>query len=111
MPGKIDDNLVRHVAALARLKLSDEERARLVDELSAIVGCVDQLSELDTTDVPPTHALPVVNVYREDEAAPSPGVEVVLANAPQRQGSFFRVPKVLDQEGAWPDVEPTHDTD
>jgi aspartyl-tRNA(Asn)/glutamyl-tRNA(Gln) amidotransferase subunit C len=98
---QIDEPLVRHVALLARLKLSDAEVARLAGELSAILDYMDQLNELDTANVPPmAHALPVVNVFREDEIVPSPGVEVVLANAPQRQGSFFRVPKVLDQESA-----------
>lgn len=99
MANKIDEDLVRHVALLARLKLRDEEVARLAGEMSAIIAYMDQLNELDTTDVPPMdHALPVVNVFREDEVAPSPGVEVALANAPQRQDNFFRVPKVLDQE-------------
>lgn len=86
---------------LARLKLSDAEIAKLTPELAAIIGYVDQLSELDTRDVPPmAHALPVVNVFREDVVVPSPGVEAMLANAPDREKSFFRVPKVLDQESA-----------
>ena len=86
---------------LSRLKLSDAEVARLTTELSAIIGYVDQLSELDTRDVPPmAHALPVVNVFREDEVIPSPGADVMLASAPEREKTFFRVPKVLDQESA-----------
>ncbi|MFH0983866.1 MAG: Asp-tRNA(Asn)/Glu-tRNA(Gln) amidotransferase subunit GatC [Planctomycetota bacterium] len=101
MAEKIDENLVRHVALLSRLKLSDEEIIRLAGELSAIVSYMDQLNELDTTEVPPmAHALPVVNIFRDDVAMPSPGVEVILANAPQRQDGFFRVPKVLDQDSA-----------
>ncbi|MFH1573588.1 MAG: Asp-tRNA(Asn)/Glu-tRNA(Gln) amidotransferase subunit GatC [Acidobacteriota bacterium] len=101
MATQIDEQLVRHVAVLSRFKLSDDEVLRLAGELSAIVEYIEQLNELDTTDVPPTaHALPVVNVLREDEAVSSPGIEAALANAPQRQDSFFRVPKVLDQESA-----------
>ncbi|MCP4589801.1 MAG: Asp-tRNA(Asn)/Glu-tRNA(Gln) amidotransferase subunit GatC [bacterium] len=97
----MDTDLVRHVALLARLKLSEEEEVRLAGELSAIVGYIDQLNEVDTTDVPGTaHALPVVNVLRADEPVPSPGVEQALANAPQREDHFFRVPKVLDQDSA-----------
>jgi len=98
---EIEGNMVRHVAVLSRLKLSDAEIDRLTGELSAIVRYMDQLNELDTTDVPPmSHALPVVNVFRADEPVASPGVDVALANAPQREGSFFRVPKVLDQASA-----------
>ena len=99
--GEIDQDLIRHVAMLARLKPSPAQVARLADELSAILGYFDQLKELDTTEVPPmSHALPLVNVLREDRVSPSSGVEVVLANAPQRQESFFRVPKVLGQDSA-----------
>ncbi len=87
---------MRHVALLARLKPDDEEVARLADELSAILAYMGRLDELDTTDVPPTaHAVPMVNVWREDKSSASLGVEVVLANAPQSQNGFFRVPKVL----------------
>ena len=97
----VDDALVRHVAILARLKLSDTDVARLTGELSAILSYMDQLNELDTVEVPPmAHALPLVNILREDEPAPSSGVAVILANAPERQDSFFRVPKVLDQDSA-----------
>jgi aspartyl-tRNA(Asn)/glutamyl-tRNA(Gln) amidotransferase subunit C len=86
---------------LSRLKLRDDEVVRFTEQLSAIINYVDQLSELDTGDVSPmAHALPVVNVFREDEVVASPGVETALANAPQREKSFFRVPKVLDQESA-----------
>ena len=101
MPDIIDENMVRHVATLARLKLSDAEVARFVDELSAILGYIDQLNEVDTSDVAPTfHALPVVNVLREDELGESLPVAAALANAPDRWGDFFRVPRVLDQQRA-----------
>ena len=97
----INTQLVRHVAMLSRLALSDEEVARFASELSAIVQYVDQLNEVNTDGVEPTaHVLPVHNVFREDEVRPSPPPDVSLANAPQRQDTFFRVPKVLDQDSA-----------
>jgi aspartyl-tRNA(Asn)/glutamyl-tRNA(Gln) amidotransferase subunit C len=98
---RIDESLVRHIALLSRLNLTDAEVERFAAELSAIVGYVDQLSEVDTNDVSPTaHVLPVHNVLRTDEVRPSPGPDAVLGNAPQRQETFFRVPKVLDQDSA-----------
>ena len=101
MGATIDEALVRHIAVLSRLDLTDEEVAKFSSELSAIVDYVDQLNELDTGDVPPTaHVLPVHNVFRADEPMPSPGPDTLLANAPQRQDTFFRVPKVLDQDSA-----------
>jgi aspartyl-tRNA(Asn)/glutamyl-tRNA(Gln) amidotransferase subunit C len=84
---------VRHVAQLARLKLTDEELARLGEQLSAILDAVGKVSELDLSDVPPTaHPLDLVNVWGEDEPRPSLLVEDALANVPDRDGSFFRVP-------------------
>jgi aspartyl-tRNA(Asn)/glutamyl-tRNA(Gln) amidotransferase subunit C len=98
---RIDESLVRHIATLSRLNLTDAEVAQFTSELSAIVGYVDQLSQVNTDDVSPTaHVLPVHNVLRADEVRPSPGPEAVLGNAPQRQDTFFRVPKVLDQDSA-----------
>jgi len=97
----IDEALVRHIAVLSRLDLTDEEVAKFSSELSAIVDYVDQLNELDTSGVPPTaHVLAAHNVFRADEPTASPGPDVVLANAPQRQDTFFKVPKVLDQDSA-----------
>jgi aspartyl-tRNA(Asn)/glutamyl-tRNA(Gln) amidotransferase subunit C len=84
---------VLHVAKLARLDLTDEEVERLGAQLSAIVEAVGKVSEVDLTDVEPTaHPLDLVNVWAEDEPRPSLPVEDALANAPDREGSFFRVP-------------------
>jgi aspartyl-tRNA(Asn)/glutamyl-tRNA(Gln) amidotransferase subunit C len=97
----VDEKLVRHIALLSRLDVTDEEVARFASELSAIVEYVDQLNELDTRDVAPTaHVLGVHNVLRADEPVASSGPEVALANAPARQDTFFKVPKVLDQDSA-----------
>lgn len=98
---KISEADVRHIALLSRLKPSDDEVRLFADQLSSILTYVEQLSEIDTTEVPPTaHALPVHNVFRPDEPKPSLAPDAVLANAPQRDGHFFAVPKVLEQESA-----------
>ena len=82
-----------HVARLARLALSDEELERLGRELSAILGAVSKVSELDLSDVPPTsHPLDLLNVLADDEPRPSLPREAALANAPQPQDGAFRVP-------------------
>ncbi len=101
MSSSLDEAAVRHVAHLARLEISDEEVRRYADQLSAVLGYVDQLNELDTTDVPPTtHAVPLSNVFRDDAVRASLDAERALSNAPKQQDGFFRVPKVLDQESA-----------
>jgi len=84
---------VLHVAALAQLELSETEIARLTVELNDILAAVGKVSELDLSDVPPTsHPLAVVNVFRPDEPGPSLPLEDVFANAPERDGDYFRVP-------------------
>ena len=82
-----------HVARLARLALSDEEIDRLGAQLNAILEAVGKVSELDLADVEPTaHPLDLVNVWAEDEPQESLPVEDALANAPDREAGFFRVP-------------------
>ena len=84
---------VLHVARLARLALTDEEVERFREQLSAILDAVGTVAELDLADVEPTsHPLDVVNVWAEDEPRPSLPLDEALANAPDREGSFFRVP-------------------
>jgi aspartyl-tRNA(Asn)/glutamyl-tRNA(Gln) amidotransferase subunit C len=84
---------VLHVAQLARLALTDEEVERLGGQLDAILEAVAKVSELDLSDVEPTsHPLDLVNVWGEDEPRPSLPIEEALANAPEREGNFFRVP-------------------
>jgi aspartyl-tRNA(Asn)/glutamyl-tRNA(Gln) amidotransferase subunit C len=84
---------VLHVARLARLALREDEIERLQVQLNAILDAVGKVSELDLSDVPPTsHPLALVNVLASDEPAPCLPVEEALANAPEREGDFFRVP-------------------
>ncbi len=97
----LDPSTVRHVAQLARLNLSDDELTHYAEQLSRILKYIDQLNELDTSDVPPTaHAMPVQNVFREDQIAAAWTAERALHNAPAREDNLFKVPKVLDQESA-----------
>ena len=84
---------VLHVAALARLDLTEDEVARLELQLNDILEAVGKVSELDLSDVPPTsHPLDVVNAFRADEPRPPLALDDVFANAPERDGDFFRVP-------------------
>jgi len=89
----IEREQILHVAHLARLALREEEVERLGAELNDILAAVSKVSELDLEDVPPTsHPLDVVNVWAEDEPRPCLPVEDALANAPEREGDFFKVP-------------------
>ena len=84
---------VLHVARLARLELSEAEVERFGEQLNAILEAVGKVAELDLGDVEPTaHPLELANVWAEDEPRPSLDVEEALANAPERDGNFFRVP-------------------
>lgn len=94
---KISREEVLHVAKLARLELSSEEIERLTDQLSNILTYVEKLNQLDTKQVEPTsHVLSISNVFREDRARPPLPVEKALENAPDSEGTFFRVPKIIE---------------
>src|SRR5512141_2152102 len=97
---KITRKDVDHVARLARLALSDEEKDRYTAQLESILEYVGQLSELNTDDVPlTTHVIPLSNVWRDD-VADSPerfgSSEPLLQNAPEREGPFFKVKKIIE---------------
>ncbi len=94
---KITMKEVEHVARLARLELTNEEKERMRAQLDSILSYIDKLNELDTSAVEPTsHVLPMMNVFRDDEVRPSLSQEEALANAPDRQDLFFRVPRILE---------------
>lgn len=89
---------VEHVARLARLELGPEDEERMRRELDGILSYIDKLRALDTEGVEPTsHAVPVTNVMRDDLATPSFPQSDMLANAPERSGEFFRVPKIIEE--------------
>ena len=90
---------VARIAELARLALSDAESDRLVAELDTMLGYVETLSEVSTEGVEPTaHVIPLATPLREDRAAQPMDPEAAMANAPDRHGSAFVVPKVIEGE-------------
>ena len=95
---KISLKDVEHVARLARLELSDADKERMRRELDSILSYIDKLRAVDTKGVEPTsHAVPLTNVMREDVTRPSFPQFDMLANAPERSGDFFRVPKIIEE--------------
>lgn len=95
----MDIKQVRQVAKLARLELSDSDLSEMATQLTAILGYVDQLKELDTDGVEPlAHPLPLQNVFRADEPGASLSPDEALKNAPNRIDNFFGVPAVFDSD-------------
>ncbi len=92
---KID---IEHVARLARLDLSEPDKERMRSQLDAILTYIEKLRQLNTDNVEPTsHAIPMLNVMREDEIRPCLPREEMLANAPEGEGHFFRVPRIIEE--------------
>ena len=108
MPEKSDKAMlsaqdVRHVARLARLSLDEDRLAKVTPQLESILEYVAKIREADVSGVPPmAHALPLANVLREDVVEPPLSIEQVLQNAPETDGRFFKVPKILggDEDSA-----------
>jgi aspartyl-tRNA(Asn)/glutamyl-tRNA(Gln) amidotransferase subunit C len=85
------------VALLARLRLSSEEQEQLIGQLDEILHYMEKLAQLDTADIQPfTHAVDMVNALREDKVTNQPEIDALLANAPERDDGFFKVPKILE---------------
>jgi aspartyl-tRNA(Asn)/glutamyl-tRNA(Gln) amidotransferase subunit C len=94
MPVDID---IEHVAKLARLALTDEEKERLRAQLGMILEHAAKVGEVAAADVPPTaSAIARANVFREDEVEPSLPVDEAVRNAPEREGDRFRVPRIVE---------------
>ena len=102
---KISQKDVQYVARLANLDLTDAERVRMEKDLNAILGYIDQLSELDTSNVVPMAQVAQLanlsdasgSMLRPDELRDCLPHEAAVANAPQSDGTFFRVPKVIER--------------
>nr|WP_199314516.1 MULTISPECIES: Asp-tRNA(Asn)/Glu-tRNA(Gln) amidotransferase subunit GatC [Desertifilum] len=95
----IDREQVRKVARLARLEISETEETQFSTQLSDILEYFEQLSELDTSEVPPTtRAIDVSNITRLDELKPEPNRDNILNCAPDQDGDFFKVPQILSEE-------------
>ncbi len=89
---------VEHVAKLARLEFTEEEKKMFTRQLNQILEYMEKLNELDTTNVEPlSHVIELSNVFRQDTVRPSYPVEEVLKNAPAKTEKFFKVPKVIGE--------------
>jgi aspartyl-tRNA(Asn)/glutamyl-tRNA(Gln) amidotransferase subunit C len=88
---------VEHVAKLARLGLTEEEKKRFTEQLSGILEYADRINIRDTKNIAPTsHAIPMKNVFREDKCIPCENVKEILANAPREENNMFSVPRIMD---------------
>ncbi|MBN1794421.1 MAG: Asp-tRNA(Asn)/Glu-tRNA(Gln) amidotransferase subunit GatC [Candidatus Omnitrophica bacterium] len=97
MPISTED--IRYVAFLARITFAPEELKRFATQLETILEYIEQLEELDVSDVrPTTHVLPVKNVLRKDEKRESLSSEAVMKNAPSKQNAFFKVPRIIQDK-------------
>jgi aspartyl-tRNA(Asn)/glutamyl-tRNA(Gln) amidotransferase subunit C len=95
----IDRQDVHKIAHLARLEISEGEEAQFTEQLNSILGYFEQLSELDTTDVPPmTRAIELSNILRPDATQTYGDRDALLAQAPAPEGDFFRVPQILNTD-------------
>jgi aspartyl-tRNA(Asn)/glutamyl-tRNA(Gln) amidotransferase subunit C len=102
-PEQLSADDVRRVARLARLELTDEQAQRYASQLASILGYVAKISTADLEDVQPmAHAVPLHNVFRDDVVGAMLPLEDVLRNAPDVDGPFFKVPKVIggDEDSA-----------
>jgi aspartyl-tRNA(Asn)/glutamyl-tRNA(Gln) amidotransferase subunit C len=94
---KLSKEDVEHVAHLARLNFREEDKEKFTLQLNDILVYMDILNKVNTTGVEPmTHAITLNNAFRDDEVKGSVGIEKTLANAPDRMGECFRVPKVIE---------------
>ena len=88
---------VQRVALLAQLRLMPEELEQFTHQLQNILQYMEKLSELDTSEIKPfTHAVDVSNIFREDIVSNTSNTEAILANAPAKSKTFFRVPKIIE---------------
>ncbi|OFX31599.1 MAG: asparaginyl/glutamyl-tRNA amidotransferase subunit C [Armatimonadetes bacterium RBG_16_67_12] len=95
----IDRATVEHVARLARLTLSEEDRERFAEQLGRILEYCARINEIPLADVPPTsHVMPITNVLRDDAVTPSLDRDEVLAQAPAHTQGFFQVPRIFEVE-------------
>ncbi len=95
--GKISLAEVEHVARLARLSIKPDDKPRFAEQLSRILDYIEKLNQLDTEAIPPTaHILALGNVFRQDQTQGSLPEGKSLANAPEKEGRFFKVPRVIE---------------
>ncbi len=89
---------VEHIAKLAKLRFSEEEKVKFTEKFNDILAFIEKMNELDTSKVEPlSHVIELDNVFREDVVKPSLPTEDALKNAPAKTERFFKVPKVIDK--------------
>lgn len=94
---KVTRKTIEHVANLARLNLTEQQKEKLTIEMEDIISYVDKLNELDTSNIKPMeHVIPIKNVLREDRSEKSYDREKILANAPSSEDGCFKVPKIVE---------------
>lgn len=93
---KLTAEELREVALLARLRLSPEEESQLATELDTILGYMEKLNQLDTDHTEPFKHEISLKPLREDHVTSRPNTESLLASAPDRDGTFFKVPKIIE---------------
>ena len=97
MASIITDETIEYVGILAKLKLSEEEKAQAKGDMQKMLDYIDKLDQLDTTGVEPmSHVFPVHNVFREDVVTNSDDREAMLANAPEEKDGQYQVPKTVE---------------
>lgn len=97
-PMKISQDEIKKIAFLSRLEVKENNMANIEKELSDILTYVAELNELDLDDVEPmAHAVPLHNVFREDEEKPSLAHDLALSNAPEAEDGYFKVPRVVQE--------------
>ncbi|HEV8724637.1 MAG TPA: Asp-tRNA(Asn)/Glu-tRNA(Gln) amidotransferase subunit GatC [Candidatus Binatia bacterium] len=94
---KLTRDEVQRVAVLARLRLTPQEETQLTEQLDHILAYMEKLAELDTSNIEPfSHEADAVNAFREDRVTNRPNADALLANAPDRDNTFFKVPKIIE---------------
>ena len=93
---KISEKKVEHIAWLARIELTEEEKKLFTEQFNTILEYFEIINELDTEKIPPTsHVLDLTNVFREDKVMSSLATEEALKNAPKKERGFFKAPKII----------------
>jgi aspartyl-tRNA(Asn)/glutamyl-tRNA(Gln) amidotransferase subunit C len=94
---KLTRDEVQRVAVLARLRLTPQEETQLTEQLDHILAYMEKLAELDTSNIEPfSYEVDAVNAFREDKVTNRPNADALLANAPDRDNTFFKVPKIIE---------------
>lgn len=94
---KITTDKIEHVANLARLNLTPQEKEKFTSEMDDIISYMDKLNELDTSNIKPKeHVIPIKNVFRQDKIYESFDREKILKNVPSQESGCFKVPKIVE---------------